>query len=808
MPTKRLSLFLLALAVFAPSLAPFLALAQNQAETDLTAKLAAIERTVEERRKSMGVPGASLVVVKDDRVILMKGFGLRDVERNLPVTEDTLFAIGSCTKAFTAMAAEMSVDDGKLSLDDPPKKYLPYFKLQDPEADSKITVRDLLHHSSGLAGTDIPWYTGVLNREEVIRTVASAKPTAKLREKFQYQNVMYSAAGEVVARAEKSTWEREIEDRFFKPLGMKASNNSVKETLKAADHATGYDIASKTPKKLAMRDLTNIAPAGAINSNARDMAAWLRLMLGQGVFEGKRLVSERGFNELTSKHIEMGGGASYGLGWVLLQQRGQKIITHSGGIDGFNSLVALLPDKKIGLCVLTNVSGSLLPGAIQNIVFSTLLGETEPAASAPDASTQKVEPKDEAGKYKIVEAGIDIEVIFKDGKLIARVPGQPDYPLVNVSGRRYKLSDPAPDGFYITFRPTKGKESETEAYLEQPQGNLVLPKVKADQAAADSAAAANQDGPMKELIGSYDLRGVTVEITPRDGKVSLVVPGQPPYPLAEKEKDTFALGPLPDTYRMTVKRDPAGKVTGIVINQPEGKFEAARKEAGPKVAISLDELMAKMIAAAGGEENLRKRKSVLVTGTLTLENQGLTGELEQFSKEPNLFSSTTTLMALGKKIGTIREFFDGTGGGTDLSFGPPSTYSDKQIDDVRVRADFHPELNWKTLFKTVEIKAISKVGDEEVYVVVKTPEKGNAITDFVSTKTFLLLKQEALSSPPGQEASVPSSSTFGDYRRIDGSMIPFQITSETPGMGTVVTRIKEVKFNADVPDSRFKAQKK
>src|SRR5207248_11241782 len=144
------------------------------------------------------------------------------------------------SKAFTAMLVAMAADEGKLSLNDSPKKFLPYFHLQDPDADAKITVRDLLSHASGLNRTDLAWITGVLNREEVIRVAATAKPTAKLREKFQYQNVMYSAAGECAARAEGSTWESLIKGRIFAPLGMRASTLNVPDMHRAPDDSLGY----------------------------------------------------------------------------------------------------------------------------------------------------------------------------------------------------------------------------------------------------------------------------------------------------------------------------------------------------------------------------------------------------------------------------------------------------------------------------------------------------------------------------------------------------------------------------------------
>src|SRR5262245_55766889 len=187
---------------------PFVLASAPQQPPDLAEKLAKIEKEIEEKRKELGVPGVAVAIVKDDKVIFQKGFGLRDVERKLPVTADTVFAIASATKSFTAMAAVISQDEGKLTLEDSPKKYLSYFRLQDPEADARITVRDLLYHSSGLALADLVTSTGVLNRSEVIKVAGLAKPTAKFREKFQYQNVMYSAAGEVVATAHGTNWQK------------------------------------------------------------------------------------------------------------------------------------------------------------------------------------------------------------------------------------------------------------------------------------------------------------------------------------------------------------------------------------------------------------------------------------------------------------------------------------------------------------------------------------------------------------------------------------------------------------------------
>src|SRR5829696_3082582 len=363
---RSLNLALSAAMLFssAPALAPR-ASAQEAAKAraaaapaGLDAKLAAVEKAVEEKRVANGIPGLSLVIVKDDRVVYMKGLGFKDFERKVPVTPDTLFAIGSSSKAFTAMLLAMAADAGKLSLDDPPKKFLPYFKLQDPEADAKITLRDLLSHSSGLNRTDLAWVSGALNREEVIRVAAQAKPTAKLREKFQYQNVMYAAAGEIVGRVENSTWEKLIAERTFMPSGLKGSDTSVAEMQKARDYSYGYvyEEGTKETRRVPMRDFPAVAPAGAINSSARDMAQWLRLMLGGGVFGGRRLVSEKNFAELLKPHNKITDKISYGLGWFLREWNGHKVVEHGGNIDGFNATVAMMPDQHLGFALLTNIS--------------------------------------------------------------------------------------------------------------------------------------------------------------------------------------------------------------------------------------------------------------------------------------------------------------------------------------------------------------------------------------------------------------------------------------------------------------------
>jgi CubicO group peptidase (beta-lactamase class C family) len=350
----------------------------------------------------------------------------------------------------------IGVDEGKMRLDDSPRKFLPYFRLRDPDADAKVTLGDLLAHRSGLNRTDLAMLTGRLNREELIRVAGTVKPTAKLGERFMYQNVMYAAAGESVARAYNTTWEQFTQDRLLTPLGMSASVLTVAEMRRRPDHATGYDLDMETRQAtpIPMRDIAAAAPAGAINSNARDMARWLRFQLaGTGAFNGRRIVSERGLRTTWEKRNTVGGTIGYGLGWFLRDWNGHKVIEHGGNIDGFNASVGLMPDQRLGFVLLTNVSSSPLGPGVLNLVWSNLVGDPNapsagnvPAKTAALAgsSDPAVSPQVEAGVYQAKVAGqtIVINVAWDKTRLVMRVPGQPPYPLQRVSGRRYKLGAP------------------------------------------------------------------------------------------------------------------------------------------------------------------------------------------------------------------------------------------------------------------------------------------------------------------------------------------------------------------------------
>ncbi|HQZ97839.1 MAG TPA: serine hydrolase [Pyrinomonadaceae bacterium] len=803
--------FLLLFAFFTTTL-PLAARAQTGSAAVAPASqyakvLAEIELKVEARRSELGIPGMSLVIVKDDQIIYIKGLGYKDFEKKIVVTPDTQFAIGSATKAFTALSVLMTADEGKLSLDDSPKKLLPYFKMYDPETDKNLTIRDLLSHSSGLNRTDLAMITGKLSRAELIQVAAQAKPTAKLREKFQYQNIMFTAAGEIVTQAQKTPWEKFVPERIFKPLGMTNTTMLISEMAKAKDFSFGYDYNFDTKEtiKRPFRSIDEVAPAGSINSSARDMAEWLRFVMNGGTVNGKRLVSEKNFAEWIKPQMKVSGTMDYGFGWFIQKWNGLTVVQHGGNIDGFNSMVAMIPEKKLGFVMLTNVSGSSLGGDLIPLIFSNILDGPKAEATGEKLSLKTMQFM--AGKYRLAAANMDMEVKIVGEDMFLVVPGQPEYKLVRTAPRQFKMEG-APDGFAVKFTPETG--DATEMFLQQPQGNFTLPRVGPDGNVVKSAAATTSTGKTTDLIGTYMTPAgiAAVEIKESEGKVTFNITGQQPYTLTDKSNGSYSLTPLPDTYSLKPKRDESGKVTSVVVTQPEGEFEFKRAGENSLPKITVDELHKKALDAAGGEANWRKLTTRVTEADIDLENQGVKAKVTSWSKAPNKAASETTFIALGKTIANGWDYFDGTTGEQIYSFSPAEKYTGKRLEDARLAADFYGPLDWTANYKRVAVTGTAKINGEDAFVVDFEPKAGTAFKEYYSTTTFLLLKRDGVEASSTSSQQIPYSITFSDYRVVDGIKLPFRTVTNSISNGDIVTVLTSVKHNVTIDDKIFGPQKK
>ena len=342
--------------------------------------------------QTLRTPGAAIAVVKDGRILLAKGYGVRSVGDTARVDAHTLFQIASNTKAFTTTALAILADEGKLSWDDPVTRLLPGFQLSDPYVTRELTVRDLVTHRSGLGlgAGDLLWFHSSYNRGEIAYRIRFAKPVSSFRSGYAYDNVLYIVAGEIFPAVAAQSWDDFVRSRIFTPLGMTESGTTTAFFTSSRNAATPHAVEDGTVQAVPLDSVDNISPAGGIASNVTDLARWLVCRLDSGRYAGGRLFSERQARELWSGQTILpiaepspplaalrANFAEYALGWRLRDYLGRKIVSHTGGLAGMSSQITLVPAEKLGLVILTNSESDLM-AALTYRLLDDLLGAPRP----------------------------------------------------------------------------------------------------------------------------------------------------------------------------------------------------------------------------------------------------------------------------------------------------------------------------------------------------------------------------------------------------------------------------------------------
>ena len=342
---------------------------RSGSDSKIAGLIGELDQYVARAQREWQVPGLAIAVVKDDQVLLSKGYGVRRIGTSDTVDQKTLFAIASNSKAFTAAALAILVDEGKLNWDDHVTKHLPWFRLKDDFATREIRVRDLLCHRSGL-GTfsgDLLWWGTEYSAKEVLERAAFLEPTSSFRSSYGYSNLMFLAAGEVIVAVSGQSWSDFIKERILQPLEMNRTVCSVRDLVAQDNFATPHKTLQDSSVPIAWMNWDAMAAAGGIISSADDMSNWMRLQLRVGEMKDKkRIFSESASHQMWQSHTPIPVSRvpssrfpsihfrSYGLGWSLSDYQGRKVIGHGGGYDGMNSHVLMVPEEKIGVVVLTN----------------------------------------------------------------------------------------------------------------------------------------------------------------------------------------------------------------------------------------------------------------------------------------------------------------------------------------------------------------------------------------------------------------------------------------------------------------------
>lgn len=563
--------------------------------------LADFDDFVNQAMKDWKVPGVAVGVVQGGKIILAKGYGFRDLEKQLPVTPNTLFAIGSITKSFTVTALGMEMDQGKVDWDKPVRDYLPTFKLYDPVLTEQMMIRDMVTHRSGLPRHDMVWYSSDFLREDIVRRLQYLETNKPLRSTFQYNNLMFMTAGYISGLLNGKSWEDTAREFVLTPLGMSSTNFSLKDTQSSSDYALPYrkgnDVKSEVkriPFDEQCPDRCAIGPAGEINSTVSDMSRYLLFHLNKGKMQDKTLLSESNAIQMQTPQMVIQGApdfkeeseTSYGMGFFISEYRGHKRVEHGGNIDGFSAEFAFLPDDGIGVIVLTNLDGTGFPNAIAYNVFDRLLGldqvpwnqrylemETEAKESEQEAKNKGYVPhktdthpshdlKEYTGEYG--NPGYGVVSIAPDGTGFQMKLNKVTKPITHLHYDVFQVPDTPFDEFARLkvefFSDANGEISSLTMPLETNVKDIVFTRMP-DKQLSDRNF-------IQAFTGQYEIPGSPTPLTVSlrgDHTLVASTPGSPDLELLPRRGTTFDVKDQ-SGVRIEFKQDASGKVVEAALN--------------------------------------------------------------------------------------------------------------------------------------------------------------------------------------------------------------------------------------------------
>jgi CubicO group peptidase (beta-lactamase class C family) len=757
---------------------------------ELQQKLDLLVEQLEQQRQTLHVPGMAIAVVKDDEVILIHGFGIANVEKETPVTPETIFAIGSTTKAFTSTLVGMLVDEGKMSWDDPVTKYLPYFQMnvESDDESAEVTLRDVLSHRTGFTRMGLLFASGQIPRDEVLLDSTKAEPYVPFREKFYYSNVMYMSAGIASGKAAGTDWDTLIKERIFEPLDMDSTTTSVLQAEKDSRLSLGYlwDEDLQVYEYKPMRNVDNIGPAGAINSNVLDMAQWLRLQLGRGEYEDLHLISEENLRETWTKQIDITEGIGYGMGWMIREWEGQPVIEHGGNIDGFSAQVAMLPESDIGFVLLTNASVSPMPPLAINLVWDTLLGE-EPADTG---TAEDYEPY--IGEY-VANFGQFQDTIFtvlvQNDRLAVDVPSQ----------QVFELKEPDQEGkwyFVISNEIAvsfERDEADNVIGMKMYQAGMTfdLPREGIEIAA---------EIPLDELqkyLGSYrsEQLGITVEVLIQNNRLAADVPGQMVYELYPPDEEGMWFFRVTPDISLSFSETPDGNVESLTMYQAGQEFIMPQIES--KRLPTIAEIMT-MRDGEGNEAALEAMGNYRIDSTIYSVQSGVRGTVSIYVAGPHKYRVDADY----GKYGYSRTVLNGDHAWVESSFGPFKELRGQLLAQAKQGHPYVMTGDWRDYFDSIKVVRADILDDKEVYLVELKAGDLPTMTVFVDAVTGDVLLSKIISIQEGG-IGIPVTTRSEDFRDVHGIRVPSRAIASNEQTGRTIVEDETIETNIQLDDDFF-----
>lgn len=765
----------------------------------LADRIEILDSKLQQQLEKMKLPGLAFALVVDDKVVFAKGYGLSDIHKQKPVSADTLFAIGSTTKAFTSTLVGMLADEKKLNLDDPISRYIPDFEPAGDRGDQEITIRDVLCHRSGFSRMGLLWAGGKTDWRQVLELAENAEPFGEFRKDFIYNNVMYMAGGRCAGVAAESSWESLVKSRIFRPLGMNSSGTGLEFLKNSREVASGYlwDSDREEFTKLPQLNSDAVGPSGSIVSSANDMATWVRLQLGQGEFEGTRLISKKQLTETWSRQMQMQDDVYYGLGWMLRNWNGSPVVEHGGSVNGYAAQVTLLPEYDAGYVLLTNVTATPLQQGSIKLVFDTLF---KPEGEQPTPSTESAANRKElVGNYIANFATFNnatFKVLEKDGALALDVPGQQVF-LLNEPDNDGKWYFEMTDQIAVSFN----RDSHGEVIsITMHQGGM-QPEFIREGVVLKPESPASTTTP---LLGKYqEIDGENViEIELRNGRL-VIDAGQTAFTLLPPDEDgKWALRARPDRMQIRFNKDDKDSVKSLTRIRGQREIEMLRiadeVDSSEDNHVDVSALIAKACAAFGNAE--KEFVAIRLVGTAHFVHQGAQGSIE------TIYSTSgdhATRMDFGM-LGQIQSVYDGVSAVQYSTFNRYEELAGKKLKQAAAQS---PRwiLDWQKHYDHAEVIGQRDVAGRNTHLIRFTSNRLSPRQIFVDAETGRILREKT-SQFGDAIGEVPVEIEYSDFRNVDGVVLAHKTTTSNRFIGDFVVSIEKVELLDELPEDALKIE--
>jgi len=569
-------------------------------DVDVARKLAGFDDYMAKVLKDWNGPGIGVGIVVGDKLVFAKGYGYRDYEKKLPFTAGTVCPIASNTKLFTAVAAGMLVEEGKLTWDRPVRESVPTIRFNNETLNNTVTLRDMLSHRTGITRHDTIWYKSDFTRKELFDRLKYLEPQEPMRQAFLYNNLMFAGVGYLIELQSGKTWEQFVRDRILQPLDMKSTGYTIADMVKQPEHGVGFTEKRDSFDLYRLpyyEDIEGVAPCGAVVSNIEDLSHWLIALMNDGQYRGRQVLpadvlrqtlqpaiglpntaaEQRGFWEVLN--------AAYGMGRQTAAYRGHLVTYHGGDLPGFHSQVSFLPRERIGVVVFVvgNHTAPLYNYVTYN-VYERLLGldQTPWIERGLDIRLKNKAAGTQARK----KAGEDRVPNTKPSHALTDYVGDyenPAYGLLKIglSGSElrfdfHKMKMPMTHFHYDRFDTPDDEENGKWSvnFRTNPQGDIAQAVMSLDEAEATFTRKPEMLAPglLTQMAGSYQTpTGTKIQITYQEiSGLALVPPGAPPQPLNQVKGLRFRTPQFSDTIFEFVVEN--GRVTALKERDPGGEL--------------------------------------------------------------------------------------------------------------------------------------------------------------------------------------------------------------------------------------------